>query len=198
MTAEEGNPNGKRVIGRVITALLIIIGVALLFYPTLTDLYSSLTQGQERQKAEEAFLKKKELSNGAVAILEIPRLKLESVVYEGVETQDLRRGPGHYPQTALPGQSGNCVIVGHRNVWGSVFKDLDKMEYDDPFYLYGKDGKYKYRVNGISIVEPTATQVLLPTGMNMATLITCHPYYNPTKRLVVTGALTEVIPYKTK
>ncbi|MDH7578828.1 MAG: class E sortase [Bacillota bacterium] len=196
MTEADKKLKLKRVIGRVLATALILAGVALLFYPTLTDLYTNFLQGRQRQAAKAAFAEKKELPGDAVTILEIPRLKLETVVYEGVEPEDLRRGPGHYPQTALPGQPGNCVIVGHRNVYGSVFKDLDKLQYDDPFYLYGKDGKFVYRVNKIKVVEPTEVQVLLPTEIPTATLLTCHPYYKPDKRLIVSGALTNILSYE--
>lgn len=194
----EREPVPKRAIGKVLTTALVVIGIALIIFPTLTDLYTNLVQRDQKRLVAEAFAEKKELPKDAVTILEIPRLKLETVVYEGIEDKVLRRGPGHWPKTALPWERGNCVIVGHRNIYGSVFKDLDKMQYDDPFYLHGKDGKYKYRVISIRIVKPTETQVILPTGVNMATLITCHPYYKPTMRLVIHGVLTEIIPYNKK
>lgn len=186
----------KRVIGKIFTTVLVLFGITLILYPSLTDLYTSIFQHKQIQLVAEALAEKKELPKDAVTILEIPRLKLKTVVYEGIDDRILRKGPGHWPNTALPWERGNCVIIGHRNIYGSVFKDLDKLRYDDPFYLYGKNGKYKYRVISIRVVKPTETQVILPTGVNMATLITCHPYYKPTMRLVIHGVLTEIISYK--
>jgi sortase A len=179
----------KRLFGRIGSTILIVLGLIILLYPTLTNLYARTSQAAHKEAVKQAFQEIKKLPDGAVTYIEIPRINYEAAVYEGVTTPDLRRGPGHYPKTALPGQSGNCVIAGHRIP--SVFKDLDQLQYDDPFYLYGKNGKYLYRVVSIRFVKPTDTQVILPIGLNTATLITCHPYLKPTGRLVIQGALTK-------
>ena len=63
--------------------------------------------------------------NGALAHLVIPRIGVNVYVVQGVSDEDLRRGPGHYPQTALPGQVGNAAIAGHRTTYGAPFYSLN-------------------------------------------------------------------------
>jgi sortase A len=58
-----------------------------------------------------------------VAVLRIPRLgqRYEPVVVEGVGREELKKGPGHYPGSAMPGEVGNYVLAGHRTTYGAPF-----------------------------------------------------------------------------
>ncbi len=63
-----------------------------------------------------------------IARLEIPSIGVDNYVVAGVEKSDLKKGPGHYPETPLPGQLGNAAIAGHRTTYGQPFYDIDQVD----------------------------------------------------------------------
>jgi sortase A len=129
---------------------------------------------------------------GALAHLVIPRIGLDVFVVQGVGENDLRRGPGHYPQTVLPGQNGNAAIAGHRTTYGAPFYSLNELKTGDPISLTDTAGRtFVYRVSGPPrVVGPSDVSVLDPTAYAQLTLTTCNPRFSATSRLVVTARLT--------
>lgn len=106
--------------------------------------------------------------------MEIPRLGLTVMVVEGDDTGDLKRAAGHIPGTALPGQAGNTGIAAHRDTY---FRPLKSIEAGDTITVETLGGTYRYRVVSTKIVAPNENQVLLPTGAESLTLVTCYPFY---------------------
>jgi sortase A len=106
--------------------------------------------------------------------IEIPRLLLSVVVVEGVDKTSLRRAVGHIPGTALPGESGNVGLAGHRDTFFRPLKDL-KMQ--DEVQVSTLKGVFKYQVVSLRIVDPSNVGVLAPSGENVLTLVTCYPFY---------------------
>jgi sortase A len=132
---------------------------------------------------------KPDLGTG-VALLEIPRIHLASVVVEGVEVPDLKKGPGHYPGTPLPGNSGNVVISGHRTTYGHPFYDLNELARGDPIYLTNPEGlRFTYIVDHSDVVLPTDIAVVSNTADDRLTLTTCNPRFSAAQRLVVVAEL---------
>ena len=125
----------------------------------------------------------------AVAIIRIPKIDLEKAVVEGVGVEDLKKAPGHYPMTPLPGQPGNAAIAGHRTTYGAPFFRLDELEPGDDITVRTRDGEFAYRVTGRRIVRPDQSEVLANTEDQRLTLTTCHPRYSARQRLIVTAAL---------
>ncbi len=125
----------------------------------------------------------------AVARIVIPRLDLDKTVVEGVTTSALKKGPGHYPGTPLPGQPGNAAIAGHRTTYGAPFGDLDKLQENDLIYVTTVQGSFAYRVTDTLIVSPRDIWVLDPTEDNRLTLTTCHPKWTARQRLIVVAEL---------
>jgi sortase A len=119
------------------------------------------------------------------------------VVVEGVGVADLKKGPGHYPGTALPGQLGNLVISGHRTTYGAPFRHLDRMEDGDEIVVETRTSFYTYTVRKVFVVKPTAVQVTYPVPYKqgvapterLLTLTTCHPPYSAKERLIVQAVL---------
>src|SRR6185503_20046040 len=95
----------------------------------------------------------------AVGRLRIDRIGLASVVIEGTDADNLRRGPGHYPATPFPGQRGTVGIAGHRTTYGAPFRKLDGVKRRDRITLTTPYGRFAYRVERTRIVPPTATWV---------------------------------------
>ena len=117
---------------------------------------------------------------------------------EGIDVDDLRKGPGHYPGTPLPGQAGNAAIAGHRTTYGAPFGDLDQLAVGDEIVLTTVQGTFTYRVvRAPFAVSPDDGDVLLPTvdplvpGAKAATLTltTCNPKYSAAERLIVKASL---------
>ena len=105
--------------------------------------------------------------------IEINRVGLTAMVQEGVDEVTLRRAVGHIPGTPLPGQSGNVGLAGHRD---SFFRELRQIRLDDEITLATLNGTHRYRVETTSVVAPEETEVLVDTGYDRLTLVTCYPF----------------------
>ncbi len=139
--------------------------------------------------------------------IEIPDAGVDRIVVQGITIPDLRKGPGHYPDTPMPGEIGNAAIAGHRTTYGQPFHNLDKLEPGDEITTTTLNGTFVYDVVKTDIVAPTAVDVLKPPGKNtyvgkealgenavvegnaMLTLTTCNPKYSAAERLVVFAEL---------
>ena len=126
----------------------------------------------------------------AVALLRIPQIGLEKAVIEGVGVPDLKKGPGHYSDTPMPGEKGNAAIAGHRTTYGAPFGDLDKLSKGDPILVTTQAGDFRYEVDHLRIVDPSESWVLNDAGDDRLTLTTCHPKFSAAQRLIVVAKLT--------
>ncbi len=139
----------------------------------------------------------------ALARLYIPRLHKFWVVVEGVQPNDLRFAPGHYPGTARPGQIGNFAVAGHRNT--ATFWDLDQMHDGDPIVVETARTWFVYRVTRVHAVAPSAVEVVAPVPgrpgvrptLAMLTLTTCTPKFSNAQRLIVHAQLAREQPRST-
>jgi sortase A len=131
----------------------------------------------------------------AVARLYIPRLDKHWVVVEGVRQKDIRYAPGHYPDTAMPGQLGNFSVAGHRT--RAIFWRLDEVHDGDKIVVETKKTWYVYQISNTKIVKPSAVEVVAPVPGKpgtrpkdaMLTLTTCHPKFDNYQRLIVHAKL---------
>ncbi|WP_329522438.1 class E sortase [Spirillospora sp. NBC_01491] len=134
-----------------------------------------------------------------LAMIRIPRLgpKYRFVVIEGVDVADLRKGPGHYPGTALPGQVGNFVVSGHRTTYSAPFNRVGELRAGDEILIDTRAEQFRYRVTGRKIVKPTAVDVTAPVPEHpgrkpterLLTLTTCHPKYSAAERMIIFAEL---------
>jgi sortase A len=130
----------------------------------------------------------------------IPKLDKQWVVVNGVTPKDIRYAPGHYPDTALPGQVGNFSVAGHRI--RKIFWRLDEMNDGDVIGVETRDKWYVYRVTRVHVVQPSAVEVVAAVPNKprqkakkaMLTLTTCNPKFNNYERLVVHAELTDTMP----
>lgn len=127
----------------------------------------------------------------AMARIGIPGIDAEWIVVEGVGTEHLKKGPGHYPGTALPGEHGNVVISGHRTTYGGPFGRLDELSPGDEIVVSTESGPHKYLVSESKVVNPTAMEVIGDYSDARLTLITCHPRFSAKQRLVVVALLAD-------
>jgi sortase A len=111
----------------------------------------------------------------ALARLEIPDVDLSVMVLDGTAETTLDRAVGRIEGTALPGESGNVGIAGHRD---GYFRGLRNVEKGDQLMLTTLDGVAHYEVENITVVDPARVDVLAPTDDPTITLVTCYPFYH--------------------
>jgi LPXTG-site transpeptidase (sortase) family protein len=124
----------------------------------------------------------------AVCRIVIPALGLDAVVLDGVEPEQLAKGPGHYPTTPGPGADGNCCIAGHRVTFGHPFRHVDQLHAGDEIRLEAGGASYRYTVTSTFTVPKTDNSPLEETDAPTLTLTTCHPPHSATSRLVIRAA----------
>jgi len=133
-----------------------------------------------------------------VARLSIPDIGVDERVVEGVGVPDLRKGPGHYGGTPLPGMPGNVAIAGHRTTYGAPFGRINELEPGDEIKIETVQGLFTYRVieqdsgKGFFIVPPSGVHVLdqdFAESPNRVTLTACHPKYTARQRIIVVAEL---------
>lgn len=115
-------------------------------------------------------------------------------VVDGVGYDDLAHGPGHYPDSAAPGDDGNFAVAGHRTTYGAPFHSLDDLQEGDEIRVTDRSGReHVYEFVDQEIVSPDAGWVLgddpLDGDGSLVTLTTCHPRFSAAQRMVVFGEL---------
>ena len=134
----------------------------------------------------------------AMAQLVIPKMGLTATVVSGVSSESLRRGPGHFPDTPMPGMPGNSAIAGHRTTWGAPFGSIEKLEPGDEIKIQTIQGSFTYVVleqnggRGNFIVSPNEFDVLdqnFNSSPNRLTLVSCHPKLTARNRIIVVAEL---------
>jgi sortase A len=121
--------------------------------------------------------------------LRIPVIGVDQVFVEGTNTADLRKGPGHYIGTPLPGQAGNASIAGHRTTYGHPFYNLDVVKKGDPIVVTTLQGIFVYDTFSNQVVSPNDASVIANTAANWLTLTTCNPRFSASTRLIVHARL---------
>jgi sortase A len=121
--------------------------------------------------------------------IEIPRLGVKFVFVSGVSSAELKKGPGHYPTTALPGEHGTVGIAGHRTTYLAPFRHIDDLRPGDRISIRMPYGRFDYSVEGSISVPPSDTRSLRRVGRDRLGLTSCDPPGSAAHRLVVTAAL---------
>jgi sortase A len=142
------------------------------------------------------------LPGNALAKLYIPKLGLALVVVQGVTLQDIRNAPGHYPESAMPGQLGNFAVAGHREK--GIFMDLNKLADGDQLIVQTQRDWYVYKIYKSEIVLPTQVDVVnavpdqpdetVKPTKQLITLTTCNPWWDNYQRLIIHGELSRQQP----
>lgn len=141
--------------------------------------------------------------------LSIPSIELSDVVVQGVGEEELKLGPGHYPdcgdgfakplctdaQEVWPGEKGRVIVSGHRTTYGAPFWDLDKLKEGDEIATSTRWGDFTYEVTSIEVVSPNARDIANPEPGGAAgemVLTTCNPKFSAAERLIVFAEMKEI------
>jgi sortase A len=199
---------------KVVSYLLIVLGVLIILYPPVKHVYESYQEttllekweDKKQQQVEKNFAEvnrilskpnienktNQKISNGNVlGVLLIKKIDLKLPIIEGADEKALSLGAGHLPETSAIGNVGNAAIAAHRNyTYGSKFNRLNEIKVGDPITIEINNKVLLYRTIKTFTVLPTELSVLKPsTNQSIITLITCEPMKNPTHRLIVQASL---------
>lgn len=150
--------------------------------------------GDERRRiAFLARIARRDAQNGEpFGRIAIPKIGVDSVVVHGTDSEDLRKGPGHYPDTTFPGLGGTVAIAGHRTTYGAPFRNVDQLKGGDEIVVEMPYGRFTYRVEKQQIVSPDALWVTRNVGYERLVLSACHPLYSAAQRIIVFARLSSV------
>ena len=121
--------------------------------------------------------------------IQIPTINIDAPIVQGDGWEQLKKGVAQHIGSSDPGQNGNVVLSAHNDVYGEIFRYLDKLAPGDQVVIYTQQRQYIYVVDRTAVVEPTAVEVMASTGNPTVTLISCYPYLVNKQRIVVFARL---------
>ena len=173
------------------TSGVLLIGDAtatLLWQEPISAIVAQRHQAQLEQRFADPpkrVIDRKPLPGDAIAKIEIPAIGVSEYVIEGTDTADLRKGPGHYSDTPLPGAPGTTAIAGHRTTYGAPFRSINELKPSQLIVVDTPNARYVYRVEHTKIVDDSDLSVLEPGGYRRLMLSACHPLYSAAQRIIV-------------
>ena len=205
-----------RLVGWGLISAAALVSLFLVYQLFVTDFFNARSQAVAAKELETAFITRRaEIDFPTVTTLATPeappapelieepaalvgdpfgritieRIGLDAVIFEGVDVATLKLGPGHMPETPLPGQPGNAVISGHRTTYGRPFFDLDQLAVGDSIGVETALGLNTYTIREILVVKPTDVWVTDHLDGAWLTLTTCNPKFSAAERLIIQAEL---------
>ena len=181
---------------RFVASVMMVSGTLLIADAAVTLLWqepvSAYVANQKQGELKEAFfdppprvIRREPLKGDSIARIDIPSIGVDEYVVEGTDTGSLRKGPGHYPETPLPGEPGTAAIAGHRTTYGAPFRKIDQLKRGQRIIIDMPDGRFIYRVESTKIVDDQDLSVLDKVGYQRLVLSACHPLYSAAQRIIV-------------
>jgi sortase A len=149
---------------------------------------------RKRLPALAARLEREAEPGHAIGRIRIPAIEVNQVVVEGTDTASLRKGPGHYSESVLPGERGTTAIAGHRTTYGAPFRRIDDIERGDDIVVEMPYARFAYRFERSRVVDPSQIGVTRDVARDRLVLTACHPIYSASERYVVFARLVGVQP----
>ena len=185
---------------RFVASVMMVSGTLLIADATITLLWqepvSAYVGAKNQGTLKKAFFDPPQrvvhrwpLKGDAIAKIMIPSIGLSKYVVEGTDVDSLRKGPGHYPETPLPGESGTTAIAGHRTTYGAPFRHIDEVQRGEPVIVDMPDGRFVYRIQRTKVVDDQDLSVLDEVGYQRLVLSACHPLYSAAQRIIVFARL---------
>jgi len=150
---------------------------------------------ERRLVAAAAAAERRQVKDGqALGRIIVPRMGLNMVVVNGTDEESLKKGPGHYLGSALPGQGQLIYIAGHRTTYLAPFSSIDQLHKGDRVTLVMPYATFVYRISGYRIVPADDLKVLHSPGHEVLELQACHPRFFATHRYIAYALPVKVIP----
>lgn len=182
---------------KTLSVVLILLGLALIAYPLMEQLFAWYWQQRLLSEWEAPDLGQLEQveddANTALTpqgevlgVLKIDSINVNLPIIKGLNATNLKIGVALLADTAMLEEQGNSVIAGHRgHSYGRLLNRLDEVKVKDRIVVETRNGETPYRVFNRVIVKPDRTELLAPTKEKVLTIVTCEPVRNPTHRLIV-------------
>jgi sortase A len=194
-----------RAVLRFVASVMMVSGALLITDAVLTltwqEPVSAYLAQRQQTKLKEAYIHppqrvvmKRPLPGDSIAKILIPAIGVSKYVVEGTDLDDLRKGPGHYRKTPLPGERGTVAIAGHRTTYGAPFRKLNELHGGDRITLEMPYGTFLYRVQKTQVVDKDAWWITKSVGYNRLVLSACHPLYSAAQRIVAFARLVKRLP----
>jgi len=166
-------------------------------FPSAADLRAVRDDGgnveQRVDKLASLFADRVKTGQG-IGRIKIDSIDLDMVVVQGTDTASLQKGPGHYPDTAFPGQGKTIGIAGHRTTYLAPFRNINEVADGDEITLEMPYGTFTYTVQKHEIVDPSQVEIVDDVGYERLVLTACHPLYSAAERWAVFAKLTNISP----
>lgn len=121
--------------------------------------------------------------------IQIPAIGVDAPIVQGDGWEQLKKGVGQHIGSANPGEKGNLILSAHNDIFGEIFRDLDRLKPGDEIVVYSNQRDYAYIVSDSTVVEPTQVEVMESTNQPTLTLISCYPYLVDDQRIAVSARL---------
>lgn len=197
-------PSARKRLARVLAGLSVAMVVGAIWfgaYPFYTDFRADRRQSEladdfRSTASRNAYAAGKVGEGAPLTRIKIPRLRLTTIIVEGISARALAAGSGHYPKTPLPGEAGNVAIAGHSGMNGKPFDKLGSLRPGDLIYLETPLARHTYQVTVPArgarnpwIVDPLDWSVVEATPEPSLTLTTCWPRGSAKQRLIARARL---------
>ena len=191
-----------RAVLRFVASVMMVSGALLIADAGVTlawqEPVSAFMANREQGELKQAFfdpprrvVRRMPLKGDAIAKIDIPTIGVSEYVVEGTDTESLRKGPGHYPETPLPGDPGTAAIAGHRTTYGAPFRKIDQLKHGQRVIIDMPDARLVYRVERTKIVDDQDLSVLDRVDHQRLVLSACHPLYSAAQRVIVFARLAK-------
>jgi sortase A len=198
-----------RAVLRFVASVMMVSGTLLIADAGVTLLWqepvSAYVADKHQETLKKAFfdpprrvIRRQPLKGDSIARIDIPSIGVNDYVVEGTDVDSLRKGPGHYPETPLPGEPGTTAIAGHRTTYGAPFRKIDQLKGGQRITIDMPDGRFLYRVQRTKIVDDQDLSVLDRVGYERLVLSACHPLYSAAQRIIVFARFVKREPPRVK
>ena len=130
----------------------------------------------------------------AIGRLRVPRIGLNVIVVNGTDANTLKKGPGRYLGSFVPGEGKLVYVAGHRTTYGAPFSHIDALRRGDRVMLEMPYATFVYVVTGHRIVAATELSVLKSRGRETLALQACHPRFFATERYIAYARPLRIVP----
>jgi sortase A len=130
----------------------------------------------------------------AIGRIRIPHIGLDMILVDGTDHDSLKKGPGRYLRSFMPGENRLVYIAGHRTTYLAPFSHIDGIRKGDTVTLEVPYGTFTYRVSGHRIVGAGDVSVLRSPRHELLILQACHPRFFASHRYLQYAQLLRVEP----
>lgn len=126
-----------------------------------------------------------------VARVSIPSIGFDSIVVEGATPSIMRKGPGHLPASATPGENGVSIVTANRFGFGSFFLRIDRLSPGDEIVAYSAIGTTRYLVDSVRVVPADSMDLAVDSPARVLVLFGSSRLWGGSDRIVVRALAVE-------